>query len=188
MYINNALVGIASIFSPGFFPRSLKIIPSAPNTIGITVILIFRSFLNRLGRSKYLSLYSFSFIFALWLAGTANSASWFVLFILLINNRSDFLASISWSVYTSEYKRILWVSFSMTDSILCIYHLSAWPNLNLLNNSLWITFPTQSCLVLYSFCSSLQHLVGWLVGWFSGVSTLSGSFNAELNFKQFSLV
>ena len=32
-------------------------------------------------------------------------------------------------------------------------------------------------------------LVGWLVGLFvKGVSTLFGSFNAELNFKQFSLV
>ena len=27
-------------------------------------------------------------------------------------------------------------------------------------------------------------LVGWLVGWFYGISTLFGSFNAELNFKQ----
>ena len=29
--------------------------------------------------------------------------------------------------------------------------------------------------------------VGWLVRWFYGVSTLFGSFNAELNFTQFSL-
>ena len=31
-------------------------------------------------------------------------------------------------------------------------------------------------------------LIGWLVGWFYGIATLFGSFNAELNFKQFSLV
>ena len=28
----------------------------------------------------------------------------------------------------------------------------------------------------------------WLVGWFYGISILFGSFNTELNFKQFSLV
>ena len=31
-------------------------------------------------------------------------------------------------------------------------------------------------------------VVDWLVGWFYGVSILFGSFNAELNFKQSSLV
>ena len=35
---------------------------------------------------------------------------------------------------------------------------------------------------------SLFFLLGWLVGWFYGVSNLFGSFNAEMNFKQFSLV
>ena len=43
------------------------------------------------------------------------------------------------------------------------------------------------------FCLAYQSLVGWFVGWlvrwlFYDVSTLFGSFNAELNFKQFSLV
>ena len=32
------------------------------------------------------------------------------------------------------------------------------------HNSLWITFPTQSCLVFYSFFSSLPHsLTKWLI-------------------------
>ena len=33
-----------------------------------------------------------------------------------------------------------------------------------------------------------KGLVGWLFDMFYGVSTLFGSFNAQLNFKQFSLV
>ena len=38
-----------------------------------------------------------------------------------------------------------------------------------MHNSLWITLPTQSCLVLYSFHSGLQHS---LIIWFS-ISSLS---------------
>ena len=37
----------------------------------------------------------------------------------------------------------------------------------------------------------VKHMItrdGWLVGWFYGVSIFFESFNAELNFKQFSLV
>ena len=43
-------------------------------------------------------------------------------------------------------------------------HLSAWSNFILLHNSHRITFPTQSCLVLYSFYASLLHL---LIIWFT---------------------
>ena len=32
-----------------------------------------------------------------------------------------------------------------------------WSNTNFQHSSHWITFPTQSCLVLYSFCISLLH-------------------------------
>ena len=61
------------------------------------------------------------------------------------------------------------VSFSRTDSGLCIYHLFVWLNFNFLHNSQWITMPTQSCLVLYSFCVNLLHsLIMWLM-----VSSLS---------------
>ena len=52
---------------------------------------------------------------------------------------------------------------------LCLYHLSVWSNFNFLHNSQWITFPTQSCLVLYSFCANLLHsLIMWVI-----VSSLS---------------
>ena len=50
------------------------------------------------------------------------------------------------------------------DSGLSIYNLFLWSNLNFLHNSKWITFPTQSCLVLYSFCVNLIHsLIVWLI-------------------------
>ena len=83
-----------------------------------------------------------------------------VFFLLLITIRSGLLAEIRWSVCMSKSHRSLWVSFSRIYAGLCIYHLFVWSNLNFL----WITLPTQSCLVLYSFCANLQHLlIMWLM-------------------------
>ena len=63
----------------------------------------------------------------------------------------------------------LCVSSSRTVVGLCIYRLFEWSNLNCLHISQWITLPTQSCLVLYSFCANLLHsLIIWLI-----VSSLS---------------
>ena len=44
----------------------------APITIGIIVTFMFHSFFNSLARSRYLSLFSHSFNFTLWPAGTAK--------------------------------------------------------------------------------------------------------------------
>ena len=50
--------------------------------------------------------------------------------------------------------------------------LFIWSNFNFLHNSLWITVPTQSCLVLYSFYANLLHsLFMWLI-----VSSLSSHY------------
>ena len=88
---------------------------------------------------------------------------------LLIIIRSGLLAEIWWSVCMPQSHGRLWVSFSGTGAGLCIYHLLVWSNLNFLHISQWITLPTQSCLVLYSFCVNLLHsLIIWLM-----VSSLS---------------
>ena len=58
-------------------------------------------------------------------------------------------------LYVKIPEEFVCVSFSRTDAGLCIYHLFKWSNLDFLQNSQWITLPTQSCLVLYSFCTSL---------------------------------
>ena len=45
-----------------------------------------------------------------------------------------------------------------------MYHLFVWTNLNFLHISQWITLPTQSCLLLYSFWTDLLHsLIMWLI-------------------------
>ena len=104
---------------------------------------------------------------ASWDSEVDNFAS--SLFFLLIIRRSGLLSKIRWSVCMLKSHRSLCVSFSRTGAELCIYHLLVRSNLNFLHISQWITLPTQSCLVLYSFCANLLHsLFMWLI-----VSSLS---------------
>ena len=118
-------------------------------------------FFNFLARPSYLSFFSLSFNFTMWSAGTAKSTILQVLFCC-------------WSLYDlvvwprlgcmSKSNRSLCVSFSRAGAGLCIYYLLVWSNPNFLYISLWITLPTQSCLVLYSFCANLLHsLIMWLI-------------------------
>ena len=70
------------------------------------------------------------------------------LFSFLTIIRSCGLGEIRWSVCISKSQRSLCVSFSRTDSGLCIYHLFEWPNFRFLHNSKWIALPIQLCQVL----------------------------------------
>ena len=151
------------------FYNPLVTVPKAPITIGIIVTFMFHSFFNSLARSRYLSFFSHSFSFILWSAGTAKSTILQMFFFLLIIIRSGLLAEIRWSVCKSKFHRSLCALFSRTAAGLCIYHLFVWSNLNFLHIYQWITLPTQSCLVLFSFCANLLHsLIMWLM-----VSSLS---------------
>ena len=147
------------------FNNPFVTVSKAAITIGIIIIFMFHSFFNSLARAKCLSFFSHSFSFILWSAGTAKSAFLQVLFfLLLITIRSGLLAEIRWSVCISKSQKSLFVPFSRTGAGLCIYHLFVWWNLNFLRISPWITFTTQSCLVLYSFCANLQYsLMMWLI-------------------------
>ena len=55
------------------FNNPLVIVPKAPITISTIVTFMFHSFSNSLASSRYLSLFSHSFIFILWSTGTAKS-------------------------------------------------------------------------------------------------------------------
>ena len=88
---------------------------------------------------------------------------------LLIIIMSGILAKIMWSVCMLKSHRSLYLSFFRTAARLCIYHLFVWSNFSFLYVSQWITLPTQSCLVINSFCAYLLHLfIRWLM-----VSSLS---------------
>ena len=89
--------------------------------------------------------------------------------LLLIIIKSGLLAGIWWSVCILKSHRSLCLAFSWTSTVLCIYHMLVWSNLNFLHISQWITLPTKSCLALYSRCANLLHsLIIWLM-----VSSLS---------------
>ena len=83
--LSNAVVWIVSTRPPTSkssrpFKNSLAIVPKAPITIATIVTFMFHSFFNSLTRSRYLSLFSLSFRFILWSAGTAKSTIVLILF------------------------------------------------------------------------------------------------------------
>ena len=89
-------------------------------------------FFNSLARSRYLSFFS---LFTQWSAETALSTIQQVLFSFF------FFCWFCWSsgrdlviVCISKSPRRLCVSFSKTDSGLCVYHLFTWSNFNFLHN------------------------------------------------------
>ena len=96
--------------------------------------------------------------------GEVQYSAFFFFVCLLTMTRSGRLAVIMWAVCISKSQKSSCVSFSRSDSCLYIYHLIEGSNFNFLHNSLWITFPTQSCLVLYSNCANLLHpLIMWVI-------------------------
>ena len=125
------------------FNNPLVIVPKAPITIGIIVTCMFHSFFNSLARSRYLSFFSHSFSFILWSVGTAKSTILQFLFFLLL------LLIIIWPRLGHPS-----VCQSPRGVYVCYF-------LRQVHISLWITLPTQSCLVLYSFC--IRLLCDW---WF----------------------
>ena len=109
----------------------------------------FRPVVNQIGKfqCKASSFFSFLFFFLFFSFWLKVGLAWF-----------------RWSICITKSQRLLSVSFSRTDSRLCMYHLSAWSNLNFLHNSQWTTL--LLLLLLYSL--KLYHTsVRW---WsFSGV-------------------
>ena len=88
----------------------------------------------------------------------------FFFFFLLTITMSGRMAEIRRSVSTTKFLRSMCVSFSITDSRFCLYPLFLESNLNFLHSSQWLTLPTLSCLVLYSFWINLLHSLNmWLI-------------------------
>ena len=143
----------------------LGTVPSAPITTDITVTHIFYRHLSSIGRSKYLSLFSFSFVLTMLSAVTAKFTIRQVLFFffLLIIPKSSLLIRIRWSVWISNSQRIVCVILFRSGYCLNIHYFVVWSNLSLLHNSRMIFFLIQSCRISYSFCASfLNLLITWL--------------------------
>ena len=171
--LNNTVVWIVStrtLISKSSPP--LVNIPRAPITTGIIVTFMFHNFFQFPSKVQALILL---FAFFQFYCGPPGQQSpqfckfslFFVLFFIII--KCGRLAKIMWSICIQKSQRSLCISFSSTDSGLCIYHLFVWSNLNFLHISQWITLPIQLCLVLFTFSANLLHsLIMWLI-----VSSLS---------------
>ena len=93
-----------------------------------------------------------------------SSYFFFFFFFLLIISRSGLLIDIWRCICISKSQKVLRVSFSRTDSGLFMYYFVVMSNFNFLHDSSWITFPTQSYLVVYYFIGNLLFLViTWLI-------------------------
>ena len=95
---------------------------------------------------------------------TAKSTILKVLSLLLIIIRSGRLAEIR-DPFVFQNPRGVCVSHSPGQTLGCTYTICSYGQTSIfLHNSQWITFPTQSSLVLYLFCANLLHsLIIWLI-------------------------
>ena len=137
-----------------------------PTTICITVTFIFYSFFKSLVRSIYLfvNLLSFAFTMIRWNAKIQ---------LMLSSNNTT-----SGALYI-KVSRILCFSFSMTDSGLWMYHLSAWPKFRLLHNFQRNIFP-HTIFNSFFFTSLLNSLIVWLTISSPSSHTLHFLFFCEL--------
>ena len=97
---NNAVVWMVSTRSPTSkssrpLNNPLVTVAKAPITIGIIVTFMLHSFFNSLARLMYVSLFSHSFSFILWSAGTAKSTIF-----------SDFLFLFSFFFFVVDYYKV----------------------------------------------------------------------------------
>ena len=147
--LNNAVVWMVAtcpLISMSSSPctKPLVIVPYTPITVGVTFTFMFHSFFfSSLARSMHLSLSYFSPVLSYGQSKRHNPLFVkFSFFLSLTMTWSGCLAEIRWSVCISKFQRVLCVSFSRTDSWLCIYHSFVWSNINFWHSSQWITLPT----------------------------------------------
>ena len=121
-YLDNAVVSIAYSFpfiskSSTSFTHPLKIVPTAPNTIGITINFMFRGYFCFLAKSRYVSFFFalFYYHFGVCRNGNVHYLAGF-LFLLTIT-LSGRLAEIRWSICISKIsEKFFCDSISRTDS------------------------------------------------------------------------
>ena len=118
--LNNAVVWIVPVLplissSKSFFSRLFGTVQKAPTMNSIPVTFMFYSLLSSQAMSIYMSFILLSL--------QSHSVVCWKFFFLLIKTKSRLLTLPAWSISISKSQRILCVSFSSTDSDLCIYHL-----------------------------------------------------------------
>ena len=144
---------------------------------------MFHYIFSSLARSRYLSLFSLLFSFILWSAGTPKFIIqqvllfYFILFILISFSFFFFFfftitrsgGLVVWPTlgdpFVSRNHRKIAASHFLGRIHDCAYTiLFVWSNFIFLRISQRITFPIQTCLVLYSFTANLLYsLIMWVI-------------------------
>ena len=147
------MVSFFSSISSSLLFRHLWTVPRISNITGITVTFTFHNFFQLFSKIKLFAYQSTS----IWVSFR------FLLFSLSIslgrqnlqNDNSFSSCHIFWSRFGNPRE-------FYADSYLDIYQFVRLQVASLLHNSQWIIFLTQSCLLLYSFCTSFPHSFMWL--------------------------
>ena len=114
---------------------------------------MFLSFLSSLRRPK---LFSVSLIFILMSAKTAKSTIWKVLFFSYLSH-GLVICVVFDDPYVSQNPREIGEYYYPGRILILHIPFIRMVKFQFLAKFAWITFPTQSRLVLYSYCSSLLH-------------------------------
>ena len=107
---NNAVIWMVSTRPPTCkssrpFNNPLVTVPKAPVTIGIIVTFMFHSFFNSLARLRYLSLFSHSFSFIQWSAGTAKSTILYTKCTQKVSRLNLYLPKHKWKIYSMSIQQ-----------------------------------------------------------------------------------
>ena len=126
----------------------------------IIIILMFHIFFSSLIRCKsYKSFLLFFIAFHSMVQGKSRIYEMIILSSFLINKKPIHILSVLGDLfYESKFPRFVRFLFFGIDFGLCIFHLVLWSNLHLLHNSQSM-ISNQWCVVLYSICASLEHLL-----------------------------
>ena len=122
------------------------------------IFINFQNVFTSLAGHSFCSFLFLFFLFILRPAGMLRSTN-FRNFIFLLNKiNSDILVGIKWSVCTSESQRILGISFYWIHSGLWTYLLSLYSHFGL-QNSQWMTFPTQASFFIVWHSTAFTYQV-----------------------------
>ena len=149
--------GLPKICSITFWV-SFFIMPRAPITTGIVLILNFYIFVTSISRSLYLESFWNSLREIFLSAGTVTSIMIHVFSSKLFIVMSGWLASIFQSVLIVKSHRIVTSVPSVTGCGVCSYHFPVCGKLKFLHNIQWMKQVSRSCLWRYSILTIVGHV------------------------------
>ena len=133
------------------------IMPSAPVTTGMVLVLSFHIFVTSISRSLYLESFWNSLREIFLSSGTATSSIIHVFSLWSFIVLSGRFASILLSVWIVKSHKIVTYVLSITGCGVCSYHFSVWGRLKFVHSVQCMNLATRSCLCRYSVLTIAGH-------------------------------